>query len=315
MKNKPVYVELDINASLEELWERTQTPELHEQWDLRFSEIQYLPKPAEAERQKFLYRTRIGFGLRIEGTGETGSETDEKSGERLSTLAFASEQKVSLIRQGGGYWQYKPQGRHVTFSTLFDYSTRFGIAGQLLDRWLFRPMFGYATAWSFDRLRIWLEERIPPSVTAERALIHYGCVFLLCALWCYEGIVPKLLFPEWGELTFMSQTGWFDGAERQAVQLLGIGEIGFGLITAFLHRRRWTALAQIAVLLSVTLPAMIYNPELFRSPFNPLTLMLPMIALCLAANGTKRHLPDARRCSRRLSRARTTRRRSDEIHL
>lgn len=298
MKIKPIYVELDIHTTLEELWEHTQTPQLHEQWDLRFSEIQYLPRINETDQQKFLYQTRIGFGFNITGTGETSHSIQHQTVERLSTLSFGSEQPVSLIHHGGGYWKYKQCEDRITFITLYDYKTRFGLAGSLLDRYLFRPLFGYATAWSFDRLRIWIEERIPPSIIAERALIHYISVIFVMLLWCYEGIVPKLLFPEAGELLIMKQVGWFEGMELPMVQLLGIGEIGFGLLTAYFHRKTGMFLAQIIALLALTFPAILFSPELLRSPFNPLTVTLPMLGLCMTAYLTKRHLPQASRCKR-----------------
>ncbi|MCF2938236.1 DoxX-like family protein [Paenibacillus alkaliterrae] len=59
-------------------------------------------------------------------------------------------------------------------------------------------------------------------------------------LWCYEGLVPKLLFPEAGELSILSSLGWFEGKEQIMVQLLGLAEIGFGLLTAYWHRKKWT---------------------------------------------------------------------------
>ncbi|MBD2869755.1 DoxX-like family protein [Paenibacillus arenilitoris] len=318
MSNKPIYVELAIDASLDELWKYTQSPELHEQWDLRFSEIRYLPKANESDNQKFVYRTRIGFGLRIEGTGESAVIMKNNRKDRLSTLAFASDQRLSLIRQGGGFWKYEQRqpGQPVTFSTLYDYRTRFGPAGRLFDRWLFRPLFGFATAWSFDRLRLWLEERVPPSVTAERALIHYCSVMLLLLLWCFEGIVPKLLFPESGEMALLGGTGWFAGAEREAVRLLGLGEVAFGVAAAILHRKRWAHLAQLAALLLLTIPALAFNSGIMAEPFNPLTLLLPMAGLCMAAYWTARQLPDARRCRRRpAANPRKARRRSNEIDL
>lgn len=299
MKTKPIYVELDIAAAMEELWEHTQSPELHEQWDLRFTEIHYLPRKNESEKQKFLYETRIGFGLKIAGTGETSCSFDQHETERLSTLSFASEQPVSLIRHGGGYWRYKESGDKLTFITLYDYQTRFGFAGRMLDRFIFRPLFGYATAWSFDRLRIWLEDRIPPSVIAERALIHYLSVIFVMLLWCYEGLVPKLLFPEAGELYMLKQIGWFEGMELQTVQLIGVLEIGFGLITAYLHRKNWIQMVQLFVLLALTIPAIVFTPELLRSPFNPITLIIPMLGLCWTAHWSRRHLPQAGRCKRK----------------
>lgn len=300
MKSAPIYVEMDMKVPLKELWEHTQTPDLHVQWDLRFSDILYLPRSCDTDKQLFLYRTRIGFGLNIEGTGETSSSLHHKSDERLSTLSFASDQPISLIKQGGGYWKYKQNGNTVTFSTLYDYKTRFGWGGRILDHFLFRPLFGYATAWSFDRLRIWLEDRIPPSIVAERAIIHYLSVVMLMFLWCYQGLVPKLLFPEAGELSLMQQIGWFTGFEEIMVMLLGIGEISFGLLTAYLHRSSWITYVQIPLLLFLLLPAILYNPEMLREPFNPLIITLPMIALCVTAHLTKQHLPMASRCMRKL---------------
>ncbi|MDQ8733684.1 DoxX-like family protein [Paenibacillus sp. LHD-38] len=301
MKNKPIYVELDIDAALSELWEHTQDPRLHEQWDLRFTEIEYLPRADVSEKQLFRYATRIGFGFKIAGMGETCSTTAPNKGMRLSTLAFSSEQQLSLIRKGGGYWKYEENGNRLTFITLFDYQTRFGFAGKLLDRYLFRPLFGYATAWSFDRLRIWLEERIPPSFIAERALIHYMSVILIMLLWCYEGLVPKLFFPEAGELYLMRKLGWFEGSELQIIQLIGILEIGLGLITAFWHRRSGMYTVQALLLLLLTAPMILFAPELLAAPFNPLTLALPMIGLCFAARWSSRYLPQASRCRRKYS--------------
>ncbi|OBZ17348.1 DoxX-like family protein [Bacillus sp. FJAT-26390] len=298
MKNKPIYVELDIHTTLEELWEHTQSPMLHQQWDLRFSEISYLPKLNEHEKQNFLYETRIGFGLKIKGTGETSHSPAPSMSERLSVLSFASEQPVSLIRHGGGYWKYKVNNNEVTFMTLFDYRTRFGVAGRLLDRFIFRPLFGYATAWSFDRLRIWLEQKIPPSVTAERAITHYVSVIFIMLLWLYEGIVPKLLYPDAGELTLMKQVGWFAGNELLMVHFIGIGEVALGIISAIFHRKNGIYIAQILLLLVLTLPALLYDPRVLMSPFNPLTLALPMIGLCLIARWSGRHLPQASRCKR-----------------
>jgi len=39
-----IYVEILVRAPMDALWAHTQTAELHEKWDLRFSQIDYLPK-------------------------------------------------------------------------------------------------------------------------------------------------------------------------------------------------------------------------------------------------------------------------------
>jgi hypothetical protein len=71
-----IYVESLVRGEMDELWDKTQEPKLHQRWDLRFSDIEYLPRQP-GEPQRFLYATRIGAGARIEGAGEsvgTGSE-------------------------------------------------------------------------------------------------------------------------------------------------------------------------------------------------------------------------------------------------
>ncbi|MDQ0057964.1 DoxX-like family protein [Paenibacillus harenae] len=301
VKAKPIYVELHIEAPLDEVWEHTQQPELHQQWDLRFSEIAYLPREQGEPEQHFFYRTRIGFGLQIEGTGITTSKENGRKEELLSTLSFSSEQAVSLIRHGGGYWSYKPEGNTVKFVTQYDYKTRFGWIGKLFDRFVFRPLFGFATAWSFDRLRIWLEHRVPPSVIADRALMHYASVGVLLLLWLYMGLIPKLIYTETsGELTIMQQTGMFVGYESPMIRLIGVLEIIFGIITALCHRTVWSPLSQACVLLLLTVPVCIVYPELLQSPFNPVTAAVPMLALCFASSKTRALLPNASRCIRKL---------------
>nr|CAE11238.1 YndG protein [Bacillus velezensis FZB42] len=81
MKQKPIYVEINIASDIETLWEYTQNPHLHKEWDLRFSDITYLHRLPD-EPQRFLYETRIGFGLKVSGTGESIGDIRPRSSER-----------------------------------------------------------------------------------------------------------------------------------------------------------------------------------------------------------------------------------------
>jgi hypothetical protein len=103
-----IYVEIPIRASMDDLWEKTQNRRLHQRWDLRFTQIEYLPRQGE-EPQRFLYRTRVGFGLRIDGQGESVGEREDDSGTHTSSLKFWSEDPKSLIKTGSGYWKYVPE--------------------------------------------------------------------------------------------------------------------------------------------------------------------------------------------------------------
>ncbi len=140
-----IYVEIQIHADVDEIWRRTQVPELHQQRDLRFTAIEYLPRPSEDEPQRFLYSTRIGFGLKIDGSGESTGTREDATGVRTSALSFWSSDPKSLIEEGSGYWQYHPTAAGVRFLTWYDYRTRFGVLGRLVDRLLFRPLLRWAS--------------------------------------------------------------------------------------------------------------------------------------------------------------------------
>jgi len=87
-----IYVEILIHKPLERIWQLTQDPALHQRWDLRFTRIEYLPRATSSEPQRFLYETRIGFGLAIKGTGESVGERTLESGKATSSLKFASDE-------------------------------------------------------------------------------------------------------------------------------------------------------------------------------------------------------------------------------
>src|SRR5205807_9615294 len=201
---RPIYVERLINAPIEALWNATQTPDVHEKWDIRFTEIRYLPRAADTEPQRFLYATRIEFEMRIAGEGESVGQA-ERNGDRTSALRFWSDDRKSLITKGSGYWRYAPSPGGTRFITQYDYETRFGVAGRVLDL-VFRPLLGCATAWSFDRLRLWLERGAEPAATLERSLVHWIGRGTLAFIWLFHGIVPKLLAPA-GEIDLVTRTG------------------------------------------------------------------------------------------------------------
>ncbi|SCY10610.1 hypothetical protein SAMN02787079_00960 [Lysinibacillus sp. TC-37] len=80
MSKKPIYVEIAIHAPIEKAWDYTQNPQLHEQWDLRFTSITYIPKRASKEPQRFTYETKIIPGLQVSGWGESKGEHHKENG-------------------------------------------------------------------------------------------------------------------------------------------------------------------------------------------------------------------------------------------
>ncbi|MDG0808287.1 DoxX-like family protein [Cohnella rhizosphaerae] len=206
---------------------------------------------------------------------------------------------MSLIGSGGGYWRYSPlPGGGVKFVTRFDYRARFGRAGRWLDRLLFRPLFGWATAWSFDALRLWLDRGIPPEESLLRAKLHALGIAVLSLCWAYAGLVPKLLYPAAsGELELLRALGWFPGAEPAINAALGIGELLLAAVIA-LRRSRGLLAAQAIALCALTVGATAGTPSLLYAPFNPLTLAMLMLAATFVAVSTRKGLPSAKRCRR-----------------
>ncbi|MER5431131.1 hypothetical protein [Streptomyces sp. NPDC002588] len=163
-----LYRETRIRADLDDVWARAQDPARRRRWDLRFTRIEHLPR-AEGEPQRFRFATRVLPFLTISGTGVSADDGERPDGTRTSALRFASPHPLSLPAEGRGYWRAVPDGDGVRLLTGCDYRTRWGVLGAPADRLLLRPLAGWATAWSLDRLRLWLERGITP----ERALRNW----------------------------------------------------------------------------------------------------------------------------------------------
>src|SRR6476646_2664158 len=172
-KGQPgIYVEILIRGSVDRLWQLTQDPALHQRWDLRFHRINYLPRAKSSDPQRFLYETRIGFGLAVRGTGETLGQKSSGNDETTSALKFAFDDPKSLIREGSGYWRYILANHNVRFFIWYDYEVWFVVIGFLLDRLALRFLIGCATVWSFDRLRLWIENDQSPESSLALSLLH-----------------------------------------------------------------------------------------------------------------------------------------------
>ena len=247
-----IYVEILIRAPMDALWEHTQEPALHERWDLRFTTIDYLPKSSEDAPQRFLYATRIGLGLAVAGEGETRGQRDLPGGGRMSALKFSSSDRLSLIREGSGYWKYVPTDEGVRFLTWYDYRTRFGAAGMWFDRLAFRPLMGWATAWSFDRLRLWLEHGIAPDLALRHFLTRGLARGALASVFLYHGIVPKLLFHHADEAAMLRDGGVPAGAVPAATMAFGVLEILFAVVLLAAWTRRWPAVVSVGLMLAAT---------------------------------------------------------------
>jgi len=293
-----IYVEIFIRGDMAGLWKKTQDPKEHQRWDLRFSEIDHLPREL-GQPQKFLYATRIGAGLRIDGAGETTGERDEQNGQRTSALKFWSEDSKSLIEFGSGYWKYIPVSDGIRFITWYDYRTRFGAIGRLVDKLFFRRAIGWATAWSFDRLRLWIENDISPEASRDRTLVHLLSRLTIAFVWLYHGLVPKLIYRSPDELKMLRDAGIPSSQVLTSLFLLGITEVCFATILIMFWRSRWPLWLTIIAMGAAFLGVAATSPEFLAAAFNPLTLNLTIVALAVIDLVVCQNLPSARPCRRK----------------
>jgi len=294
MSAKGIYVESFIRGSVDEVWRLTQTPDVHQRWDLRFTQIEYLSRVSETAPQHFLYVTRLAPGIAIKGTGESLGEKVGADGIASSALRFDSDQNWSLIRTGSGYWRYVPLSQGIRFLTWYDYDVRFGFIGKLINLYLLRPAMGWATAWSFDRLRLWVEEGQTPEMSFLFAMLQMIARVTIGFVWIWHGFVPKLLFRDATERLMLSQAGLPDFA----LPWLGLVEIGFGTVMLLGTRWRWLFGLNTGFMLVALVAVAARSPQFLWTAFNPVTLNLCVIALSVIGFLVAGRTPSARNCFR-----------------
>lgn len=296
-RRRPIYVESRIRASMERLWGATQNPDEHQRWDVRFGAIDYLPN-GDGEPggpQRFTYATAVAPGVTIAGTGESLGDRDHPDGTRWSGLKFWASDRRSIIDAGAGYWRYVPTDDGIRFLTRYDYRPRWGRIGEVIDRALFRPVFGWATAWSFDRLRLWLDEGIPPETSRDQAVAHAAAVAGLVGVFAYQGLVPKVWKVDDDETAIWQGFGVSRALARKVVRAVGVGEVGFAVLTAARSDQRWPFVIAMAAMPAVAIGASKGDPTIMTRAFNPGSLGIAVVALggvALAARGGR---PSGRR--------------------
>ena len=148
---RKIVVEAIIPAPVEVVWERSQVPEQHTAWDIRFNHIGYLDKTDDRGYHLMDYRTNVALGITINGYGRYLTNSVHSH----SSFEFDSDDWKSIIRNGRGIWLYRPCPGGTLFKTVYDYDVRHGWIGRVLDAAIFRSLLQVATEWGFETLRQW----------------------------------------------------------------------------------------------------------------------------------------------------------------
>ncbi len=258
------------------VWRFSQTPYLHARWDARFSEIEYLPRASESGARLFRYSTRIGFGLAVKGWGETIGRADRAT----SALRFGSEDAKSLIREGCGSWTYHEEDGCVRFSTVYDYVVRYGRLGRQFDL-LFRPLMIWATRWSFDRLRIWIEEGTPPETSLRLWIAKLATRCALGLVFIYEGLVPKILAQPKNEVLLVQQSMLYLITPAVTLGILGACEILLGLCLVSGRVEKLAAALSAGTIIFLATLVCVLRPDVLADPLGGISKNVGLLACAL----------------------------------
>ena len=204
-----------------------------------------------------------------------------------------------MIRSGSGYWKYEQRADGLRFVTGYDYDVRWGVVGRTIDRVAFRPLIGWATAWSFDRLRLWIESGVDPGRAARQAIVHALAAATVAFVWTWHGLVPKLAGPHPDEVAMLVEMGVPQPWAHPLVLLAGVAEVAFGVAFVPLARRRWPWLVTIAAMVAATVGVLATSPQRALAAFDPVTLNVQLAVLAGIGLLSLEGLPSARRCLRR----------------
>ncbi len=204
-----------------------------------------------------------------------------------------------MIQIGRGYWKYTPNGEKICFETQYDYETRFGGVGRIIDSSVFRPLLGWATAWSFDALKLWLEKGLHPRLLIRKSITYWLICFLLSFVWMYQGLMPKVLFNHPEEVQMLSVLIGSNKNSILALKIIGFLEIGFGIMWLLPFQKQKLLLLHIIILIGLTIVAGFTNILSFFQPFNPISLNFILIGLSIIGYMNSSDLPRAKNCKRK----------------
>jgi hypothetical protein len=136
---------------------------------------------------------------------------------------------------------------------------------------------------------------LAPVAALRLARVQQLVRLVLGLCWVYQGAVPKLLFPDTGELRMVQSLGFSLAAAYRVAEAVGVAEILFGLLFWVLPRGglRVAYWVNILGLAGLALGVLFSQPSLFVASFNPFTLNLSMMTLATVGLLTLADAPKA----------------------
>ena len=105
----------------------------------------------------------------------------------------------------------------------------------------------------------------------------------LVFVWCYHGLVPKLLGPDADEIAMNLAAGFSSDQAIKVAYLGGLLEILFGLVLLVFWRYRWPLVLSAFFMVVLLGFVMLFQPTLTTAAFNPVTTNISVFVLSILA--------------------------------
>lgn len=105
----------------------------------------------------------------------------------------------------------------------------------------------------------------------------------LVFVWCYHGLVPKLLGSDADEIEMNIAAGFSSDQAIKVAYLGGLLEILFGLVLLVFWRYRWPLMLSASFMVGLLGFVMVFQPSLTTAAFNPVTTNISIFVLSILA--------------------------------
>jgi hypothetical protein len=113
----------------------------------------------------------------------------------------------------------------------------------------------------------------------DAARVHAVSRVALACIWVYQGLVPKILFPETGDRALTVLSGVSPSLAPQITIGVGLIEVALGFSLLILWRARWLFVVQGVALLLLPLGLALRSPISLATPLGPIPVTMGMVAL------------------------------------
>ncbi len=118
-------------------------------------------------------------------------------------------------------------------------------------------------------------------VSRRLQLISYCARAALAVVFIWHGLVPKLLWLSADEVAMIEAHGF--PAPAMVAAISGVLEIIMGVAILVYQRNHWPLMLAGSILIALLVDVALFSPHLLIQAFNPVSLNLAAIALCIIA--------------------------------